>query len=213
MSDVNIVVISGSVEDAGDIIQAGNSRKRNVKIKSVKEFQGRDGSVKASSNFVDVEIWGETADRSGWIANGAKVLVSGRLSYDSWTTDDGTKKYRTVVRADSIEGIGAQAQSSYNPNPAPSAPYYAPQQQQYGGYQAYQQGYQQVPPQGYANQQAAQYGVYASAPQQPQVPQSPAFNPPPQPAPQPAQSAQTPAVSQQPPAPQNQANGNSDLPF
>lgn len=210
MSDVNIVVVSGTVVELGDIMQAGNSRKRSFRIKTVDEFQGQDGSMKQSSAFVDVDIWGKAADWTTWMTPNCMAIVQGRISYDTWTTEDGTKKSKTVVKATKVDRFGASPapqtqQSSYNPYPPQGQPF-AQTQQPYGGYQNYQQGYQQQQQGGYYGQPAQPqnpYGPYATAPQPPPF----------QPPQQVAQGQQNAAPApQQPQAPQGD-DKPSDLPF
>lgn len=220
MSDVNVVIVSGTVVELGDIVQAGNSKKRSVRVRSVREFQGRDGNVKSSQVFADIDLWGDAVDRNMGLTIETKVLVTGRLNYDSWTDESGTKRYKTTIRPDSIEVLGIgnapqQSPSSYNPYPQQGQGF-APPQQPYGGsYQGYQQGYQQqqaqAPQSGYCGQQQPQnpYGPYATAPQQVPAPQQPPFQPINQGV-QPQQNAAP--APQQAQAPQGD-DKPSDLPF
>lgn len=216
MSDVNIVLVSGTVVELGDIMQVGNSRKRSFRIKTVDEYQGQDGSMKQSSAFVDVDLWGKAADWTTWMTPNCSVMVTGRISYDTWTTEDGTKKSKTVVKATKVDRFGASPapqpqQTSYNPYPPQGQPF-AQTQQPYVGYQNYQQGYQQQQHGGYYGQTAQPqnpYGPYATAPQQAPAPQPPPFQPPQQVAQGQQNAAPAPQQTQ---APQGEAK-DSDLPF
>lgn len=55
------------------------------------------------TEFYDVTAWRELAENvAETITKGTRVLVLGRLSHRSWTTDDGEKRSRVEIVADEI---------------------------------------------------------------------------------------------------------------
>jgi single-strand DNA-binding protein len=58
--------------------------------------------------YVDVECWDKLADSvAEYKRKGDPVLVQGRWKMDQWEGEDGTKKRKWYVRADTVRFIGA----------------------------------------------------------------------------------------------------------
>ncbi len=138
-----------------------------------------NGEKKEEVMFVDVTFFG----RSGEVANqylrkGSKILVEGRLNFEQWVDQNGQKRSKHSVTAETMQMLDSKGdnQGGYNaPSNAPmdnanqgggyNAPaqgqqqsYQAPQQQQQQSYQApqQQQSYKQQQQQPSYNQAAAQ---------------------------------------------------------
>jgi single-strand DNA-binding protein len=66
--------------------------------------------------FIPVKAWGKTAEWCGNnIGKGSSVLVSGRITSESWETRDGQKRSAVKVNADSVTLMGKPANRSANP--------------------------------------------------------------------------------------------------
>jgi len=115
-----------------------------------------NGEKKEEVCFVDVTFFG----RSGEIANqylrkGSKILVEGRLNFEQWVDQNGQKRSKHSVIAETMQMLDSkedgQSGGSYNNAPAQGQGQnnQQPQQQQ----QSYQKPAQQ---QSYNNNQAAQ---------------------------------------------------------
>jgi single-strand DNA-binding protein len=64
-----------------------------------------DGAV-----FVDVKCFeGQARACAGHLAKGRQVAVSGRLELDEWEADDGTKRSRLYVIAQSVQFLAGKA--------------------------------------------------------------------------------------------------------
>lgn len=150
MNDANHVEIQGRISDAGTMRQFERTSKRTICIRSAREYNKKDYET-----WVDVALWGDLSSIP-WLAAGVLVRVEGRLANESWKTQDGESRSKTVVVAASIVRIMEDAPKQYAPKQ------YAPQPQTYGQYQAAYQA------------QAHQYqnGQWVP-PQQPQQPQQP----------------------------------------
>lgn len=69
--------------------------------------------------FIDVTVWNKTAELCGeYLAKGSQVLVSGRLSQDSWIDSDGNKYTKHEINAESIDFL--KTKERYNTNDRPS---------------------------------------------------------------------------------------------
>ena len=67
------------------------------------------GEQKESACFVDVEAWGRQAEIANeYLSKGRPVFIEGALKFDSWETEDGSKRSRLSVRAFRIQFIGGR---------------------------------------------------------------------------------------------------------
>ncbi|MGE4286629.1 MAG: single-stranded DNA-binding protein [Phycisphaerae bacterium] len=108
-----------------------------------RKFTGQDGQQREEVCFTDCRMYGKRGEViSKYFKKGSPILIEGRLVYDSWTAQDGSKRSRLRVQAENFEFVGGGTQGSGGNS---------------GGYGGYQDA-----PQGYGQSQA---------PQQPQAPQ------------------------------------------
>jgi single-strand DNA-binding protein len=87
-----------------------------------RKFKAGDGSLKEEVTFVDVEVWGRTAELcSQYLTKGRGCFIEGRLKLDSWEDKkDGSKRSKLRVVADNVQfldsgkgrGEGAPASAS-----------------------------------------------------------------------------------------------------
>ena len=70
-----------------------------VAINNGKDKEGND----RPADFVSVRVWDKMAENlEKYQGKGSKILVEGPIKNDSYTSDDGTVKYVTYVRATKI---------------------------------------------------------------------------------------------------------------
>ena len=81
-----------------------------VAINNGKDKEGND----RPADFVSVRVWDKMAENlEKYQGKGSKILVEGPIKSDSYTSDDGTVKYVTYVRATRIMFLDSA--SSRNP--------------------------------------------------------------------------------------------------
>ena len=84
-----------------DITLAVNDRRKNAQGEWVDE-----------TTFVDVTLWGRTAELAGeYLGKGSPLLVEGRLKLDSWETD-GQKRSKLRVVCDRMQFVGGRDSGS-----------------------------------------------------------------------------------------------------
>lgn len=67
-------------------------------------YWSKDGERKEETQFIDVVTWGKLAETSGqYLIKGQEVYVAGRLQTRSWDGQDGVKRYRTEIIADTVQ--------------------------------------------------------------------------------------------------------------
>lgn len=99
-----------------------------------RRFKKQDGSQGEETCFVDCQMFGKRAEVvNKYFKKGEPIFVEGRLKFDSWQGQDGTKRSKLRVFVENFEFIGkggggsqgggaAQGQSSFDQSP-PEAPY------------------------------------------------------------------------------------------
>ncbi len=97
-----------------------------------RKFKSANGEQKEEVCFVDITFFGRTAEVANqYLRKGSKVLIEGRLKFDSWTDQNGGKRSKHSITVDNMQMLGGNDQgssSSYNQstpssyeNQAPSA--------------------------------------------------------------------------------------------
>ena len=72
------------------------------------------------TTFVDVEVWGRTAEvASEYLGKGSSVLFEGRLKLDTWEKD-GQKRSKLKVVCDRMQMLGGKGQSDRQGSPSVS---------------------------------------------------------------------------------------------
>ena len=101
----NIVSLTGNATRDPELT-FGNSGTAIAKFGLAINSRKKDASgewVDGDPQFFDVTAFGELAENvAESIGKGARVLVAGRLNYSSWETNDGDKRNKVDVIADSV---------------------------------------------------------------------------------------------------------------
>lgn len=75
-----------------------------------RRWTDKDGQQKESVCFVDCRAFGRSAENiNKYLTKGRPVFVEGRLDFDQWTAQDGTKRSKHRVTVESFQFIGAPA--------------------------------------------------------------------------------------------------------
>ncbi len=57
--------------------------------------------------FVDITVWGKQAENCAeYLSKGRPVFIEGRLQFSSWETDDGQKRNKLEVVANTVQFLG-----------------------------------------------------------------------------------------------------------
>lgn len=71
------------------------------------KYKAADGTPKEETTFVDIEAWGRTAELCGqYLTKGRPVYLEGRLKFEKWQTQDGEKRQKLKVTAESVQFLG-----------------------------------------------------------------------------------------------------------
>ena len=69
-----------------------------------RKWTGPDGSQRDETCFVDCRAFGRTAETiNKFFTKGKPIFLEGRLTFDSWTAQDGSKKSRLRVTVETLQ--------------------------------------------------------------------------------------------------------------
>jgi single-strand DNA-binding protein len=72
-------------------------------------------------NFFDITLWGRTAEvASEYLTKGSSVLIEGRLKYETWSQEDGTKRSKVKVVGEKMQMLGGKGGGGGGPSPSGS---------------------------------------------------------------------------------------------
>jgi single-strand DNA-binding protein len=72
-----------------------------------RKYKGQDGSMKEDTCFVDCQAFGKTAETiNKYCKKGNPLFVEGRLKFDSWTAQDGSKRSKHRVTVENFQFLG-----------------------------------------------------------------------------------------------------------
>jgi single-strand DNA-binding protein len=73
-----------------------------------RRWTGQDGTQRQETCFVDCRAFGRQAENiNKYLTKGRLVFVEGRLTFDSWTAQDGTKRSRHRVTVENFQFLPA----------------------------------------------------------------------------------------------------------
>ena len=73
-----------------------------------RKWKGQDGSMKEDTCFVDCQAFGKTAENiNKYCKKGNPLFVEGRLKFDSWTAQDGTKRSKHRVTVENFQFLSS----------------------------------------------------------------------------------------------------------
>jgi len=73
-----------------------------------RRWTGKDGEKREETCFVDCTAFGRPAETiNKYMSKGRPMFVEGRLSFNSWTTQDGTRRSRLKVTVENFQFLGA----------------------------------------------------------------------------------------------------------
>lgn len=69
-----------------------------------RKWTGQDGSQREETCFVDCRAFGKTAETiNKFFKKGKPIFLEGRLTFDSWTAQDGSKKSKLRVTVENFQ--------------------------------------------------------------------------------------------------------------
>ncbi len=90
-----------------------------------RKWKGQDGQQNDETCFVDLQMFGKRAEViNKYLHKGDTLFVEGRLKFDSWQAQDGSKRSKLRVLVENFEFIGQrQTQAESKPEQAADIPF------------------------------------------------------------------------------------------
>lgn len=78
-----------------------------------RRWTGKDGSQKEETCFVDCRAFARRAENiNKYLKKGSPLFIEGRLTFDSWTAQDGTKRSKHRVTVENFSFVGQASAAS-----------------------------------------------------------------------------------------------------
>jgi len=79
-------------------------RVTSISVATNRTFKDKEGNKQEQVEFHNVVIWGRLAEiASQYLIKGQETMIEGRIQTRSWDGQDGAKKYRTEIVAESLQ--------------------------------------------------------------------------------------------------------------
>ncbi len=109
MASFNRVILIGNLTRAPELRHVGSGTAVTDVGLAVNDRVKKDGQWVQEPTFVDVTLWGRTAEvATQYLTKGSPVLIEGRLRYESWETD-GQKRSKLKVVGERMQMLGVRA--------------------------------------------------------------------------------------------------------
>ena len=102
MASYNKVILMGNLTRDPEMryIPSGTAVTNFGLAMSDRYTDRQSGEQKETVCFVDVEAWGRQAEIANeYLSKGRPVFIEGTLKFDSWETEDGSRRSKLSVRA------------------------------------------------------------------------------------------------------------------
>lgn len=116
MAGLNKVMLIGNVgKDPEMRYTASGSAVTTFSLAVNRNFQSQEGERKEETEWFDIVTWNKLAETcSQFLQKGRQTYVEGRLHTRSWEGQDGVKRYKTEVVAQTVLFLGPGGGSGQN---------------------------------------------------------------------------------------------------
>ena len=110
-----VILVGNLTRDVELRYLPSGSALAKIGIATNRRFKKQDGSQGDEVCFVDVNLFGRTAEIANqYLKKGSKILIEGRLVLESWTDQSGQKRSKHSVSAESLQMLdGKNSNESY----------------------------------------------------------------------------------------------------
>ncbi len=78
-----------------------------------RRWKSREGEDRDETCFIDCRAFGRTAENiNKYLTKGRPLFVEGRLTFDTWTAQDGTRRSKHRVTVETFQFLGSAASAS-----------------------------------------------------------------------------------------------------
>lgn len=119
MASINRVVLVGNLTRDPELRQTPNGKSVCTLGLAVNDRYKNDaGEWVDKPNYFDIVVWGAQAEScERYLSKGRPVAVDGRLSYRAWEAQDGSKRSKVEVIANTVQFLGSRQDAGTNGSP------------------------------------------------------------------------------------------------
>ena len=120
MTDTNSLILIGRLtQDCGadekSFQYVGNGIAKAIVSLAVNRAVKKNGQWVDETSFFNVTIWGKTAENlKQYLTKGTQICVRGFVSQDRWIDQNGQKKSRVSITAESVQLCGGNRNNQSN---------------------------------------------------------------------------------------------------
>ncbi|WP_394995857.1 single-stranded DNA-binding protein [uncultured Helicobacter sp.] len=108
-----IIMVGNLTRDVDLRYLPSGSAVATLGLASNRRYNKQDGSKGEEVCFVDVRLFGRSAEVANqYLKKGSKILIEGRLSFESWTDQSGQKRSKHSIIAESMQMLDSRSQSA-----------------------------------------------------------------------------------------------------
>lgn len=110
MASLNKCMIIGNLGGDPEMRYTANgSAVTNFNVATNEQWTGGDGERQEHTEWFSVVAWNRLAETcSQYLAKGRQVYVEGRMRTRSWEAQDGQRRYKTELIADTVKFLGSR---------------------------------------------------------------------------------------------------------
>ena len=117
----NKVILTGNLSKDITLKSNSNITIANTTIAVNRKFKNQNGDTSEEVLFIDITFFGRQAQIANQYLNkGSKVLIEGRLKYDTWQDQNGQNRSKHSVVVESMEMLGGQNTGTNQNNQSPN---------------------------------------------------------------------------------------------
>ena len=113
MASFNKVILLGNLTRAPELrYTPSQTAVVDFGLATNRRWRGQDGQDKSETCFIDCTMFGKRAEVvSKYFTKGSPIFLEGRLTFESWQAQDGSKRSKLKVTVENFEFVG-QGQGS-----------------------------------------------------------------------------------------------------
>ncbi|TQV62334.1 MAG: single-stranded DNA-binding protein [Sulfurovum sp.] len=111
----NKIILVGNLTRDIELKNVNGLTIGSVGLATSHKYKTQSGEQKDEVMFIDVTFFGRTAEIANqYLRKGSKVLVEGRLTFQQWTAQDGSKRSKHSVTVEAMKMLDSKSDSSNN---------------------------------------------------------------------------------------------------
>ncbi|MCE3038884.1 single-stranded DNA-binding protein [Helicobacter anatolicus] len=104
-----VVMIGNLTRDVELRYTPSGAAVATIGLASNRRYKKQDGSLADDTCFIDVKLFGRTAEVANqYLRKGSRVLIEGRLTYETWTDQMGNKRSRHTIAAEGLSMLDSK---------------------------------------------------------------------------------------------------------